>query len=99
MTVGCNLSGMTHEEKQAAYACDITYGTNNEFGFDYLRDNMAFAADVITSYSIHYTKLYDFFVLIVISEVNPSLVWGQNDYPLEISYYDFIHYDKRNNFV
>jgi len=39
-----------------------------------------------------------FFVLIVISEVNPSLVWGQNDYPLEISYYDFIHYDK-NKFV
>ena len=40
MTVGCNLHGLSHDEKQAAYACDITYGTNNEFGFDYLRDNM-----------------------------------------------------------
>jgi preprotein translocase subunit SecA len=41
LTVGVVVSGATHDEKQAAYACDITYGTNNEFGFDYLRDNMA----------------------------------------------------------
>ncbi len=40
LTVGCNLSQMPHDEKQAAFAADITYGTNNEFGFDYLRDNM-----------------------------------------------------------
>ena len=40
LSVGCNLSQMDHETKQAAYAADITYGTNNEFGFDYLRDNM-----------------------------------------------------------
>ena len=40
MTVGVNVAGMNREEKQAAFAADITYGTNNEFGFDYLRDNM-----------------------------------------------------------
>ena len=40
LTVGCNLSHMAHAEKQSAFASDITYGTNNEFGFDYLRDNM-----------------------------------------------------------
>ena len=40
LTVGVNLAQMTREEKQAAYAADVTYGTNNEFGFDYLRDNM-----------------------------------------------------------
>ena len=40
LTVGVNLAQMSREEKQAAYACDVTYGTNNEFGFDYLRDNM-----------------------------------------------------------
>ncbi len=40
LSVGVNLSQMAHEEKQAAYAADITYGTHNEFGFDYLRDNM-----------------------------------------------------------
>ena len=41
LTTGVVLSGQSQQEKQAAYACDITYGTNNEFGFDYLRDNMA----------------------------------------------------------
>ena len=45
MEVGVIVSGMDHTEKQAAYAADITYGTNNEFGFDYLRDNMAFSAE------------------------------------------------------
>ena len=44
LTVGVNLSQMEHDAKQAAYAADITYGTNNEFGFDYLRDNMVFEA-------------------------------------------------------
>ncbi|MDH5594229.1 MAG: preprotein translocase subunit SecA [Gammaproteobacteria bacterium] len=44
MTTGVILSGQSPEEKRAAYEADITYGTNNEFGFDYLRDNMAFAA-------------------------------------------------------
>lgn len=43
LTVGVIISDMPHEEKQAAYAADICYGTNNEFGFDYLRDNMAFS--------------------------------------------------------
>ncbi|GGW55344.1 preprotein translocase subunit SecA [Alishewanella tabrizica] len=43
LTVGVNIPGMAHPEKQKAYAADITYGTNNEFGFDYLRDNMAFS--------------------------------------------------------
>ena len=40
MSVGCILHGLTNEQRRQAYACDITYGTNNEFGFDYLRDNM-----------------------------------------------------------
>ncbi|MGL6048325.1 MAG: preprotein translocase subunit SecA [Vogesella sp.] len=43
LTVGVNLSQMQHDHKKMAYACDITYGTNNEFGFDYLRDNMVFS--------------------------------------------------------
>ena len=45
LSVGINLSQMEHEEKQQAYAADITYGTNNEFGFDYLRDNMVYDTD------------------------------------------------------
>ena len=45
LTTGVVVSNLTPEERKAAYACDITYGTNNEFGFDYLRDNMAFSAE------------------------------------------------------
>ena len=45
LTVGTSISGMSGEEKQKAYSCDITYATNNELGFDYLRDNMAFSSD------------------------------------------------------
>ncbi len=45
LTVGVVVAGLTHAEKKAAYAADITYGTNNEFGFDYLRDNMAFHSE------------------------------------------------------
>ena len=45
LTVGCIVSNLSSEERRAAYAADITYGTNNEFGFDYLRDNMAFSLD------------------------------------------------------
>ena len=45
MTTGVTVSGQPYEEKKAAYEADITYGTNNEFGFDYLRDNMAFTAE------------------------------------------------------
>ncbi|MCE8015689.1 preprotein translocase subunit SecA [Halomonas sp. MCCC 1A17488] len=45
LSVGIIYSGQTSEEKRAAYACDITYGTNNEYGFDYLRDNMAFSLE------------------------------------------------------
>ena len=45
LTVGVSISGMSGEEKQKAYSCDITYATNNELGFDYLRDNMAFSSE------------------------------------------------------
>jgi preprotein translocase subunit SecA len=45
LTVGCIVSHLSTEERREAYAADITYGTNNEFGFDYLRDNMAFSLD------------------------------------------------------
>ncbi len=45
LTVGCIVHGLSDDERRAAYACDVTYGTNNEFGFDYLRDNMKFRLD------------------------------------------------------
>ncbi|MCA9729484.1 MAG: preprotein translocase subunit SecA, partial [Candidatus Eisenbacteria bacterium] len=45
LTVGCIQHGMTNEQRREAYGCDVTYGTNNEFGFDYLRDNMVQRAE------------------------------------------------------
>ena len=45
LSTGVIVAGLSMDERKAAYACDITYGTNNEFGFDYLRDNMAFSSD------------------------------------------------------
>ena len=54
LSVGVNLSQMPHDEKQVAYAADITYGTNNEFGFDYLRDNMVYAANERVQRSLAY---------------------------------------------
>ncbi|MBR1555837.1 MAG: preprotein translocase subunit SecA, partial [Oscillospiraceae bacterium] len=46
LSVGCILHGLTNAQRRAAYACDITYGTNNEFGFDYLRDNMVTTKEI-----------------------------------------------------
>lgn len=73
LTVGCNLPGMSHEEKQAGYACDITYGTNNEFGFDYLRDNMAFAAEQRVQRPLFYA-LVDEVDSVLIDEARTPLI-------------------------
>ena len=54
LSVGMNLPQMSREQKQAAYAADITYGTNNEFGFDYLRDNMVYEAHDRVQRKLHY---------------------------------------------
>ncbi len=64
---------MDHEEKQAAYACDITYGTNNEFGFDYLRDNMAFAAEQRVQRPLYYA-LVDEVDSVLIDEARTPLI-------------------------
>ena len=54
LTVGCITHALPDEERQAAYACDVTYGTNNEFGFDYLRDNMKFRIEEMVQREFHY---------------------------------------------
>ncbi len=54
LTVGINLPGMPAPAKREAYAADITYGTNNEYGFDYLRDNMAFSPEERVQRKLHY---------------------------------------------
>ena len=54
LTVGCITHGLEDDERRAAYAADVTYGTNNEFGFDYLRDNMKFRLDDMVQRPFHY---------------------------------------------
>ncbi|MCC4264956.1 preprotein translocase subunit SecA [Oceanimonas baumannii] len=73
LTVGCNLPGMGHQEKQAAYTCDITYGTNNEFGFDYLRDNMAFSTEQRVQRPLNYA-LVDEVDSVLIDEARTPLI-------------------------
>jgi preprotein translocase subunit SecA len=73
MTVGVNIPGMSPEEKRAAYACDITYGTNNEFGFDYLRDNMSYSADQRVQRPLNYA-LVDEVDSVLIDEARTPLI-------------------------
>lgn len=73
LTVGVVYSGQNKEEKAAAYAADITYGTNNEFGFDYLRDNMALEASRMVQRG-HYMALVDEVDSILIDEARTPLI-------------------------
>ncbi|MDS4026867.1 MAG: preprotein translocase subunit SecA [Candidatus Contendobacter sp.] len=73
MSVGVVIAGMSPEEKRAAYAADITYGTNNEYGFDYLRDNMAFNLEQKAQRPLHYA-LVDEVDSILIDEARTPLI-------------------------
>ena len=73
MTVDCNVPGMNPAEKRAAYAADITYGTNNEFGFDYLRDNMAFTPEQRVQRPLNYA-LVDEVDSVLIDEARTPLI-------------------------
>ncbi len=73
MSVGVVVAGMSPEEKRAAYGSDITYGTNNEYGFDYLRDNMAFGLDQRVQRELHYA-LVDEVDSILIDEARTPLI-------------------------
>jgi preprotein translocase subunit SecA len=74
MTVGLNIHGLTPEEKRAAYASDITYGTNNEFGFDYLRDNMALSLADCSQRSDYNFAIVDEVDSILIDEARTPLI-------------------------
>jgi preprotein translocase subunit SecA len=74
LTVGAIQSGMDSGERQVSYACDITYGTNNEFGFDYLRDNMRFAARDDKNYPKHMQQAQGRLHYAIIDEVDNILI-------------------------
>jgi preprotein translocase subunit SecA len=79
LTVGVNLSQMPHEEKQAAYAADITYGTNNEFGFDYLRDNMVTQVSERVQRGLHYAIVDEVDSILIDEARTPLIISGQAD--------------------
>lgn len=79
LTVGINLHGLTPKEKQQAYAADVTYGTNNEFGFDYLRDNMVFAFADKTQRGQHYAIVDEVDSILIDEARTPLIISGAQD--------------------
>ncbi len=79
LTVGVNLSQMEHDKKQTAYACDITYGTNNEFGFDYLRDNMVYQPSERVQRPLHYAIVDEVDSILIDEARTPLIISGQAD--------------------
>ncbi|SEK93596.1 protein translocase subunit secA [Colwellia chukchiensis] len=77
MTVGCNIASMTPDDKQAAYNADITYGTNNEFGFDYLRDNMAFSPEERVQKPLHFAVIDEVDSILIDEARTPLIISGQ----------------------
>ena len=79
MTVGCVLNPMKSEERQAAYNCDITYVTNNEVGFDYLRDNMAIYKNQLVLRGLHYAIIDEMDSILIDEARTPLIISGQSD--------------------
>ena len=76
MTVGVVYAGQDHAEKKAAYLADITYGTNNEFGFDYLRDNMAFSLEEKVQRELHYAIVDEVDSILIDEARTPLIITG-----------------------
>lgn len=79
LTVGINLHGLTPEEKQAAYNADITYGTNNEFGFDYLRDNMVFTKEEKVQRDLNFCIVDEVDSILIDEARTPLIISGAAD--------------------
>ena len=79
LTVGINLSQMSHEEKQQAYGSDITYGTNNEFGFDYLRDNMVHDVNQRVQRGLNFAIVDEVDSILIDEARTPLIISGQAD--------------------
>ncbi len=84
MSVGVVIPSLTHEAKRAAYACDITYATNNELGFDYLRDNMAFSLDAKVQREPFFAIIDEVDSILIDEARTPLIISGQVDESPEI---------------
>ena len=84
MTVGVVISHQDPQEKRAAYAADVTYGTNNEFGFDYLRDNMAFSMAEKMQRPLHYAIVDEVDSILIDEARTPLIISGQSEESSEL---------------
>lgn len=92
LTVGLVISGMRPEEKQRAYAADITYGTNNEFGFDYLRDNMVIYKSQIVQRELSFAVVDEIDSILIDEARTPLIISGRANKSSDL-------YKKANDFV
>lgn len=84
LTVGINLHGLSPQEKQAAYAADITYGTNNEFGFDYLRDNMVFGLNEKVQRGVNYAIVDEVDSILIDEARTPLIISGTAEESIDL---------------
>ncbi len=92
LSVGLILSGMTTQQRRASYACDIVYGTNNEFGFDYLRDNMVTRAADMVQRELNYCIVDEVDSILIDEARTPLIISGQGDNATDL-------YARANTFV
>ncbi|WP_124728432.1 preprotein translocase subunit SecA [Staphylospora marina] len=86
LTVGLNLPMMSSEEKRAAYQADITYGTNNEFGFDYLRDNMVLYPEQLVQRELNYAIIDEVDSILIDEARTPLIISGQANKATDLYY-------------
>ncbi|MGN0436982.1 MAG: preprotein translocase subunit SecA [Lachnospiraceae bacterium] len=84
LTVGVILNGMNNEERKAAYDCDITYVTNNELGFDYLRDNMVIYKEQLVQRELHYAIVDEVDSILIDEARTPLIISGQSGKSTEL---------------
>ena len=87
LQVGCIVHGLTDAERQAAYGADITYGTNNEFGFDYLRDNMKFQQDGLVQGELHYAIVDEVDSILIDEARTPLIISGPAEKSTQLYYH------------
>jgi preprotein translocase subunit SecA len=86
LTTGVNLSQLEHDAKQVAYGSDVTYGTNNEFGFDYLRDNMVYEAKDRVQRSLNFAVVDEVDSILIDEARTPLIISGQAENHTELYY-------------
>nr|WP_320050281.1 preprotein translocase subunit SecA [uncultured Desulfuromonas sp.] len=86
LTVGCIIHGISDEERKAAYASDVTYGTNNEFGFDYLRDNMKFELSQYVQRELNFAIVDEVDSILIDEARTPLIISGPSEASSELYY-------------